>query len=87
MFHYFVFANRVFRQVITIKITDLRTNLGCHFTVNLLLKKVFERPKRVDLIKQTVKCTVAGCLFCFIPLINDLLLINATCNNLFSVIK
>ena len=37
------------------------------------LMKVFERPKRVDLIKQTVKCTVVGCLFHFIPSLNDLI--------------
>ena len=86
MFHYFVYANRVFRQGITIKVTDLRTNLSLYIKLTIL-KKVFERPKRVDLIKQTVKCTLVGCLFCFITLINDLLLNNATCNNLFSVIK
>ena len=46
---------------------------GMKSVLQTILKKVFERPKRVDLIKETVKCTVVACLFCFIPFINDFL--------------
>ena len=30
------------------------------------------KTETIDPIKQTVKCTVVVCLFCYIPLINDL---------------